>query len=268
MTTKAGDVDLRIPKLRKGSFFPSILERRRRIDRASRPVHGHSASNSTTCTRDSHGASHRRMGLVGARPRRARTARRCFREPRGALPRDAMAGRVLHSVSSSEELRPMNRAVRSRLRIPSRLATTSMRPVSSSAFRPAHAATEAGRTPGSLLTPVVRTHRAGRCKQTMASVALVAALVKDGCVAADADSVHPSSQSGDAPVSQVAPPLSGAPEAGAWTAPANKGTAPVASNGRAHCLMPPPRYGPLIPRSVSFIGWGSGRSRQARTRAR
>ena len=29
-----GDVDLRIPKLRRGAFFPSILERRRRIDRA------------------------------------------------------------------------------------------------------------------------------------------------------------------------------------------------------------------------------------------
>ncbi len=34
LTTKAGDVELRIPKLRKGTFFPSILERRRRIDRA------------------------------------------------------------------------------------------------------------------------------------------------------------------------------------------------------------------------------------------
>ena len=34
LTTKAGDVELKIPKLRKGSFFPSILERRRRIDRA------------------------------------------------------------------------------------------------------------------------------------------------------------------------------------------------------------------------------------------
>jgi transposase-like protein len=34
LATKAGDVDLKIPKLRKGSFFPSILERRRRIDRA------------------------------------------------------------------------------------------------------------------------------------------------------------------------------------------------------------------------------------------
>jgi putative transposase len=34
LSTKAGDIDLRIPKLRQGSFFPSILERRRRIDRA------------------------------------------------------------------------------------------------------------------------------------------------------------------------------------------------------------------------------------------
>ncbi len=34
LATKAGDVELRIPKLRKGTFFPSILERRRRIDRA------------------------------------------------------------------------------------------------------------------------------------------------------------------------------------------------------------------------------------------
>ena len=34
ITTAAGDVELEIPKLRTGSFFPSILERRRRIDRA------------------------------------------------------------------------------------------------------------------------------------------------------------------------------------------------------------------------------------------
>jgi hypothetical protein len=34
LTTKAGDVELAIPKLRHGSFFLSILERRRRIDRA------------------------------------------------------------------------------------------------------------------------------------------------------------------------------------------------------------------------------------------
>src|SRR5665213_870077 len=32
LTTKAGDMDLAIPKLRRGSFFPSILEPRRRID--------------------------------------------------------------------------------------------------------------------------------------------------------------------------------------------------------------------------------------------
>ncbi|MDA8281700.1 MAG: IS256 family transposase [Actinomycetota bacterium] len=34
VTTAAGDVELAIPKLREGSFFPSLLERRRRIDRA------------------------------------------------------------------------------------------------------------------------------------------------------------------------------------------------------------------------------------------
>ena len=34
LATKAGDVELAIPKLRHGSFFPSVLDRRRRIDRA------------------------------------------------------------------------------------------------------------------------------------------------------------------------------------------------------------------------------------------
>lgn len=34
VTTKGGDIALSIPKLRKGSFFPSVLERRRRIDQA------------------------------------------------------------------------------------------------------------------------------------------------------------------------------------------------------------------------------------------
>jgi transposase-like protein len=34
LATQADDVELRIPKLRKGSFFPSILEPRRRIDQA------------------------------------------------------------------------------------------------------------------------------------------------------------------------------------------------------------------------------------------
>jgi putative transposase len=32
LSTKAGDVELRIPKLREGSFFPALLEPRRRID--------------------------------------------------------------------------------------------------------------------------------------------------------------------------------------------------------------------------------------------
>lgn len=34
ISTAAGDLELGIPKLRQGSFFPSLLERRRRIDRA------------------------------------------------------------------------------------------------------------------------------------------------------------------------------------------------------------------------------------------
>src|SRR6266436_6672642 len=34
LSTKAGDIELRIPKLRTGSFFPALLEPRRRIDRA------------------------------------------------------------------------------------------------------------------------------------------------------------------------------------------------------------------------------------------
>jgi putative transposase len=34
LSTQAGDVELRIPKLRKGSFFPAILEPRQRIDQA------------------------------------------------------------------------------------------------------------------------------------------------------------------------------------------------------------------------------------------
>jgi putative transposase len=34
LTTTAGDLKLRIPKMRTGSFFPSLLERRRRVDQA------------------------------------------------------------------------------------------------------------------------------------------------------------------------------------------------------------------------------------------
>ena len=37
ITTAAGDLDLSITKLRTGSFFPSLLERRRRIDQAPKP---------------------------------------------------------------------------------------------------------------------------------------------------------------------------------------------------------------------------------------
>lgn len=34
LSTTAGDLELRIPKLQQGSFFPSLLERRRRVDQA------------------------------------------------------------------------------------------------------------------------------------------------------------------------------------------------------------------------------------------
>ena len=34
LTTKGGDVELRIPSCARGSFFPAILEPRRRIDQA------------------------------------------------------------------------------------------------------------------------------------------------------------------------------------------------------------------------------------------
>ena len=54
LTTTAGDLELRIPKLRTGSFFPSLLERRRRIDQALFAVvmeaylHGSAPARSTT----------------------------------------------------------------------------------------------------------------------------------------------------------------------------------------------------------------------------
>ncbi len=38
LTTKSGDIDLAIPKLRKGSYFPSFLVKRRRIDQALHAV--------------------------------------------------------------------------------------------------------------------------------------------------------------------------------------------------------------------------------------
>lgn len=38
VSTTSGDVDVKIPKLRAGSFFPALLERRRRIDKALHAV--------------------------------------------------------------------------------------------------------------------------------------------------------------------------------------------------------------------------------------
>ena len=59
ITTTAGDLELRIPKLRSGSFFPSLLERRRRVDQSLFAVimeaylHGTSTRKSTTWSRRS-----------------------------------------------------------------------------------------------------------------------------------------------------------------------------------------------------------------------
>ncbi len=51
LSTKAGDLELKIPKLRKGSFFPSLLERSRRIDRAlCRRLRPRSAVNCLECS--------------------------------------------------------------------------------------------------------------------------------------------------------------------------------------------------------------------------
>ncbi len=38
LCTPAGDLELRIPELRVGSLFPSLLDRRRRVDQALFPV--------------------------------------------------------------------------------------------------------------------------------------------------------------------------------------------------------------------------------------
>ena len=38
ISTTAGDLELKIPRLRAGSFFPSLLERRRRADQPLFPV--------------------------------------------------------------------------------------------------------------------------------------------------------------------------------------------------------------------------------------
>ena len=34
LSTTAGDLELKTPKLRQGTFFPALLERRRRVDQA------------------------------------------------------------------------------------------------------------------------------------------------------------------------------------------------------------------------------------------
>jgi putative transposase len=69
LASTAGDLELRIPKLRAGSFFPSLLERRRRVDQSLFAVimeaylHG-------TSTRRTEGGSHTGTthGIVSTSP--------------------------------------------------------------------------------------------------------------------------------------------------------------------------------------------------------
>ena len=49
LTTQVGDIDLRIPKLRSGSFLPSILEPRRRVDQALYAVVMEAAATGVSC---------------------------------------------------------------------------------------------------------------------------------------------------------------------------------------------------------------------------
>src|SRR3954468_862867 len=61
LTTTAGDLELRIPKLRTGSFFPSLLERRRRVDQALFAV---------VMEAYLHGVSTRKVDVLAGTPRR------------------------------------------------------------------------------------------------------------------------------------------------------------------------------------------------------
>jgi len=75
----AGDLELKIPRLRAGSFFPSLLERRRRVDQSLFAVimeaylHGTSIRkvNDLAKALGADGVKHRRAGL---RPVMAGTA--------------------------------------------------------------------------------------------------------------------------------------------------------------------------------------------------
>ncbi|WP_374935959.1 transposase [Streptomyces sp. SM10] len=76
VTTQAGDLEPAIPKLRAGSFFPSLLERRRRVDQAvyavvmEAYVHGVSTRGvddpvGRFCVRRTWVPAHRRRALRG-----------------------------------------------------------------------------------------------------------------------------------------------------------------------------------------------------------
>jgi putative transposase len=78
LSTTAGDLELRIPKLRTGSFFPNLLERRRRVDQALFAVimeaYLHGVSTRKVDDLQGHGRRHRDLQVRGLadlrRPRR------------------------------------------------------------------------------------------------------------------------------------------------------------------------------------------------------
>ena len=69
LSTTAGDLELRIPKLRRGSFFPSLLERRRLVDKAAfcddRAEPGTSSSRSDPTRKAAKAVSGRTCRVVG-----------------------------------------------------------------------------------------------------------------------------------------------------------------------------------------------------------
>jgi putative transposase len=80
--TRAGAVDLKIPKLRKGSYFPGFLEPRRAGEKAlaARPSHGPSAPSGRSL-------DHRPLGAAARGPVDTETSRISCDPPRSPKPK-------------------------------------------------------------------------------------------------------------------------------------------------------------------------------------
>ena len=104
VSTKAGDLEVAIPKLRKGSFFPEVLERRRRVDQALYAVIMEAYVNGvSTRSVDNLVAA---MGVEAGSP-----SRRCRGSVSGstnALQRSGVAPSVTSGSRTSISTRPMS----------------------------------------------------------------------------------------------------------------------------------------------------------------